>query len=224
MFNLITQSEEHFKAWSKAQEFKSTRVFSFGGGVQSVAVMVLQAQGKLPNPYDYFIFSNVGNDSEHPETITYFNEHVKPFAEKHGINLVEVHKTTWGKKETLLEYLYRTKKSVPIPVRMNNGAPGRRSCTSDFKIKVMDKWIKQNGYQAATVALGFSIDEFSRVRHENWHDKHSGEKIGYLKKREHPLIDLGLSRMDCHNIIKSVGLPVPPKSACWFCPFTSRVE
>lgn len=40
------------------------RVFSFGGGVQSTAVLVLSAHGVLP--YKQFIFSNVGDDSEHP--------------------------------------------------------------------------------------------------------------------------------------------------------------
>ena len=41
------------------------RTFSFGGGVQSTAVLVLQAQNKLPEPYDVFLFANVGDDSEH---------------------------------------------------------------------------------------------------------------------------------------------------------------
>ena len=50
------------------------RSFSFGGGVQSTAALVLQAQNKLPKSYDAFLFSNVGDDSEHPETIEYFNK------------------------------------------------------------------------------------------------------------------------------------------------------
>lgn len=33
------------------------RVFSFGGGVQSTAVLALQAMGKLPDPYDAFLFA-----------------------------------------------------------------------------------------------------------------------------------------------------------------------
>lgn len=35
-------------------------------------------------------------------------------------------------------------------------------------------------------------------------------------KREAPH---GIRRADCPRIIRSAGLPVPPKSACWFCPF-----
>lgn len=34
----------------------------------------------------------------------------------------------------------------------------------------------------------------------------------------HPLLDFGLRRSDCHHVIAAAGLPIPPKSACWFCP------
>ena len=42
------------------------RTFSFGAGVQSTAVLALQALGRLPDPYDVFLFANVGDDSEDP--------------------------------------------------------------------------------------------------------------------------------------------------------------
>lgn len=35
----------------------------------------------------------------------------------------------------------------------------------------------------------------------------------------YPLLDLGLRRVDCMRIIREAGLPVPPKSSCYFCPF-----
>jgi hypothetical protein len=53
------------------------RAFSFGGGVQSVAVLVLGAQGKVQ--YDYYLFSNVGEDSEDPRTLEYFRNIALPF-------------------------------------------------------------------------------------------------------------------------------------------------
>jgi hypothetical protein len=40
------------------------RFFSYGGGVQSTAALVLAAQGKID--YPVFLFANVGDDSEHP--------------------------------------------------------------------------------------------------------------------------------------------------------------
>lgn len=200
----------------------TVRVFSYGGGVQSNAVLVLAAQGKVN--YDVFVFADVGDDSENPATIEYVNTVAKPFAKKHGIQIVTVQKTTYGKPETLMGYIHRTKKSVPIPARMSNGAPGNRSCTNDFKIRVVDKWVKSNGYDNAIIGLGLSIDEYHRVRDERWHDKHGKRKIGYWKKRHHPLVDLRLSRLDCRKIITGAGLPMPPKSSCFFCPFKRRSE
>lgn len=223
-YKMIT-SDKYYEGFKDIQNnFNMTRLFSFGGGVQSTAVMVLQMLGKLLTPYDAFIFSNVGDDSESPATIEYMKKYTRPFAAKHGIELIEVHKTTYKKKETLLEYIHRTPKSIPIPCYMAGGAPGHRSCTQDFKIRVVDKWVRENNYSHAVIGLGISIDEFSRMRGENWHNKYGKKNLGYWKKRQHPLIDLRLSRMDCISIIQSVGLPIPPKSACWFCPFTSRSE
>ena len=35
------------------------RTFSFGAGVQSTAVLVLQAEGRLPEDYDEFVFADL---------------------------------------------------------------------------------------------------------------------------------------------------------------------
>jgi hypothetical protein len=183
-------------------------------------VLVLQALGKLHNPYDVFVFSNVGDDSENPDTIRYIETVTKPYAAKHGIEIVEVQKTTRGEPETLLAYCYRTAKSVPIPMRAGgNGKPGSRSCTADFKISVVNKWIKQQGFPRVTTGLGISMDEVHRMRDTHWHDRYGKKKFGFWQRREYPLIELRLRRQDCQHIIAGAGLPLPPKSSCWFCPF-----
>jgi len=64
------------------------RIFSFGGGRQSMAVLVLAAQGKVQ--YDAFLFANVGDDAENPDTLIYLRDYAYPFAEKHGLHLEEV--------------------------------------------------------------------------------------------------------------------------------------
>jgi len=197
----------------------SLRTFSFGGGVQSTAVLALQAEKKLPELYDAFIFANVGDDSEHPETIRYFHEVHKPFAEKHGIQLEEVRKVRRdGTSPTLLEYTKNDLRSIRIPMYMAGGGPGRRSCTADYKIHVVRKWQRQNGSSKKSPAicgLGISVDEIQRARTD------SGFEDQLL---EYPLIDMGLKRKDCYSIIKNAGLPEPPRSSCWFCPFHSVEE
>ncbi len=37
----------------------------------------------------------------------------------------------------------------------------------------------------------------------------------------YPLIDRRITRAGCMELIKSEGLPIPPRSACYFCPFNS---
>ena len=194
----------------------SLRYFSFGGGVQSMAVLVLAAQGKLR--YDQFLFANVGHDSENPATLLYLENYARPYADEHDVDLVELHHTRYGKPETLLGHIRRSERSLPLPVRMSNGAPGRRTCTSDFKIEVIARYQKQRGATPdapAVAALGISVDEWQRARTD------SGIAWQVL---EYPLLDLRMNRRDCTKVIEEAGLPVPPKSSCWFCPFHSRGE
>lgn len=213
---LLTAPEQPLQLAPRA----TARIFSFGGGVQSTAALVLQATGRMLKPYDAFVFSNVGHDSENPDTIRYIEEVSKPYAAKHRIKIVEVQKHTFGKPETLLGYAYRTERSIPLPVYMeHNGAPGNRSCTADFKIRVVEKWCKQQGYPRVTQGLGISLDEVHRMHDAQWHDSYGKRKLGFWTRREYPLISLRLRRLDCLKIIKDAGLPQPPKSSCWFCPF-----
>lgn len=189
------------------------KVISFGGGVQSTALLVLATQGRID--YRTFLFCNVGEDSEHPATLAYVRDVVMPYVQHaHGIELIELQRTRFGEPETLYQRLTRPgSRSIGIPVRMSNGAPGTRACTGDFKIKVVARWLRDHGASKdnpATVGLGISLDEFHRMRNDSGI---SWEKLAY------PLIDLRLTRQDCINIIEKAGLPIPPKSSCWFCPF-----
>ena len=193
------------------------RYFSFGGGVQSMAVLVLAAQGRVQ--YDAFLFSNVGHDSENPATIAYVENVAKPFAAAQGIELVELQKRRrTGEPVTLLGQLHHSRKSIDIPAYVGAGAPGNRNCTINFKMKVIGKYTKQHGATEAApavVAIGISMDEIQRM--------HNKSAIDW-QTLEYPLIDLRLYRRDCVRIIADAGLPVPPKSSCWFCPFHRRDE
>lgn len=191
----------------------SIRSISFGGGVQSTALLVLAAQGRIDFPL--FLMANVGDDSENPGTIRYIDEYARPYAADHGIELAVIDRVKRdGSTETLLGRLTREgSRSLPIPVRMSNGAPGTRSCTADFKIKVIGKELKRRGAtpsSRATIGIGISVDEIHRANNRRT-EPH--EEIVY------PLLDLGMRRTDCARVIREAGLPVPPKSSCWFCPF-----
>lgn len=190
------------------------RVISYGGGVQSTALIVLAATGQI-EPVDAAIFSNVGDDSEHPDTLDYVRQIMTPWAAKRGIPVHELKRTLKdGTTQTLWQRMMDhtgTTLREPIPVYGYSGAPMSRSCTVDHKIKVLGKWIKKNAEDLpVTVLIGISSDEHQRAnkgKNEKW------------EIRTYPLLDLNLSRNDCAEIIKKAGLPVPPKSSCFYCPF-----
>lgn len=195
----------------------NVRAFSYGGGVQSTAALVLAARREID--YPLFLFASTGDDSEFDGTLAYVRDVAMPYAAANGVELVWLQRTRRdGSLDTLVSLIERSDATVPIPMRMEkSGAPGNRSCTGEFKIRVVVKELKRRGATVdapAAVGLGITIDEWQRMRDP--FDPRSPEQ-----RREYPLIDLRLARQDCENIIVRAGLPVPPKSACFFCPYKS---
>lgn len=187
------------------------RAFSYGGGWQSNAALVLAAEGRID--YRRFVFCNVGDDSENPGTLEYIEKYAKPYAERHGLEFVELRKIRRnGEPDTILQWVRRQQRSIPIPVRMANGYPGNRSCTATFKIKLVAAWARERGATAdnpAVIGIGFTVDEIGRV---------GGRPPERGTVKDYPLLGLKLRRKDIPDILERAGLPVPPKSACWFCP------
>jgi 3'-phosphoadenosine 5'-phosphosulfate sulfotransferase (PAPS reductase)/FAD synthetase len=186
---------------------------SYGGGVQSTALLVLAATGRLA--VDVAIFANVGDHAEHPATLAYVRDVAAPYAAAHGVELIQ--RGRGGANPDLFDRLAGPGGFLGIPVRMGvSGAPGRRSCTHDYKLVVVGRELKARGAtpaDPATVMVGISTDEISRANNRR---ALPYETVTY------PLLDLRMSRTDCARTIAAAGLPVPPKSSCWFCPFHSR--
>jgi len=186
-------------------------VISYGGGVQSTALCVLATQGVLG--VDVAVFANVGDRAENPQTLAYLTRFI-PWAAERGLEVVE---RRWVDRTGKVRDLYddtmsETRRSIDIPVWMAGGAPGNRKCTGNYKIAVVGRELKARGATSAspaTVMVGISTDEYQRAnrRHaQPW------------EIPTYPLLELGMSRQDCANLIERAGLPVPPKSSCWFCP------
>jgi hypothetical protein len=200
---------------------ETLRTISYGGGVQSTAMVILAAQrdpefeAVMGGRVTTALFANVGDDSEHPATLDWVRDLVVPWAAERGVNVVELsRRKRTGDVETLYGRLTREgSRSLPIPVRMSNGAPGKRACTSDFKIAVIRKWLKQHGASAdkpATVAIGISTDEIERSNRK---------KVEPHERTQYPLIDMGWDRSKCQQLNqRTFGRPAP-KSSCYFCPF-----
>lgn len=197
------------------------RAVSYGGGVQSTALLVLAATGRLEA--DVFVFANVGDDSENPATLDYVRGVAMPYAEANSVELVERRRILrTGVERTLLEEIRTQDRSIPIPARMGAGGYGRKLCTSRFKIAVVRRELTARGAtkdDPAEVAIGISTDELERAGAGAGPDPRDPTRI-----RTYPLLDLGLSRADCRRLIAEAGLPVPPRSACYFCPLHNREE
>lgn len=196
---------------------KPLRIISYGGGVQSTALIVLATQGKIGH-IDAALFSNVGDDSEHPATNKFVREIAIPWAAERGLQVIELTPMRKGQPTTIYSEMMNpeTRRDV-IPVFGEKGNPLSRICTADYKIATIHRWLKQHGTSKknpATVCLGISTDEIERA----------GRGISKSYEiREYPLLDLNLNRTDCQQIIRDAGLPVPPKSSCFFCPFHSEL-
>jgi hypothetical protein len=214
------------------------RAVSYGGGVQSTALLVLAAERRIDFPL--FLMANVGDDSEHPDTLAFVRLFAQPWADEQGIEMhVLERKRRDGSAETLMGRLIDPKKcpvckgvgsvftdrtddsavcagcegiglvesrSLPIPVRMSNGAPGNRSCTADFKIAVTGKELKRRGATAdnpATIGIGISLDEIQRA---------ANRKVDAHERVVYPLIGIGeetglkLRRSDCERVIRETVL------------------
>ena len=197
------------------------RIISYGGGVQSTAMVIMAAtrnpefEAACGGPIDAALFSNVGDDSEHPATLDYVRNVIQPWAAEHDLPVeILTRQDKNGNERTLYGDMINRERmlAIPMPVRMANGAPGRRTCTVDYKVKVIHKWLKAHGASddnPAIQAIGISTDEFQRAS-----DRHEP-----FERRIYPLISMGMSRQDCLNVPETVGLPTPGKSSCYFCPY-----
>lgn len=130
-------------------------ILSYGGGVQSTALLAMAINGEMDAAAA--VHANVGDDSEHPDAVAYLRDVAVPRCEAAGFPLAVVA----NDRGTLRSMLVDDPKFQGVPVRMNgSGAPGRRTCTAQWKVRPIDAWKKANGYADHPTILGISLDEF----------------------------------------------------------------
>lgn len=184
------------------------QVLSFGGGVQSSAMLLMIGEGTLPKP-DLVLFADTG--SEMPHTIEHIENVVKPYCK----NVLKLPFHTVRSHRGSLHEDYMNKQALPM-VAM-------RSCTGNFKIDPQRRFIRtivgrKNGKKLADSWLGITTDEANRkpshkdVREPKWID------LAY------PLLDLvPTSREECIEINAKYGWNVV-KSGCFCCPYSSSQQ
>ncbi len=208
-------------------EMDTIVVLSLGGGLQSTALAILntlaKAQARPPLPgsilsladelrdtvgtADAVIFADTG--CELPETYAHLAR-LREWMRGFGEDIVIV--TRGNLYDDFLE------KSL-LPAVFGSGGKsrsGRRQCTSKYKVGPIRQWLRGQvgGRGNAVVWLGITLDEAHRIRP-------SGAR---WIVNEYPLVRLEMTRKDCVPVIRGVGLPIPPKSACFVCPLQNRMR
>jgi hypothetical protein len=203
------------------------RILSLGAGVQSTALLLMSATGRLPK-LDGAIFSDTGWE---PQAVyDHLDRIERDIAAPAGIPIYRV--SAGNIRDDALNPAHRFA-SMPLYIKNRDGGDGmtRRQCTSEYKLKPIReqvRWLlgaepREDGKPGRVPKgryveqwVGISTDERDRALDENGELK-TGD-VSYSRNR-YPLLDLGMSREHCQALLDRYGYGDTPKSACVGCPF-----
>ena len=196
-------------------------VVSYGGGVDSTAMLVEFVRRRI-RP-DYILFADTGG--EKPATLAF-------------LPLMDAYLNAAGFPPiTTVRYVPRDYKHWP-PYHtleencLTNGtlpslAFGFRSCSQKWKIVPQRRYLQQQDLVQAhwrrsgrvIQCIGFDAGPADLRRFV-----HRGSSTDRSYHHWYPLIEWGWDRVRCMDEIVRAGLPVPPKSSCFFCPAMKPAE
>lgn len=202
------------------------KILSCGAGMQSTALALMSCENKkyeikypLVPIYDAILFCDLGNEPRWVYDQVYF---IKCACEDAGIQFYILESSLYS---DYLEKFGRSRVvSIPFWTTDENGVKGKmmRNCTLDYKINVMQKFVRSEllGYRKGQrtknediksheMHLGFSIEEKQRCK-DNPHK---------MFVNKFPLCDMNLERKDNYAYIKDIWGLETKASACTFCPF-----
>jgi 3'-phosphoadenosine 5'-phosphosulfate sulfotransferase (PAPS reductase)/FAD synthetase len=173
-------------------------VQSSGRGVNSVSLSKVIGYKAL------IAFADTGG--EMPETYEYIDYYNKIHPIKIIKTPVNGTKENLGKPFYSLEEYCLAHKTPPMKKF--------RWCTDRFKTHRLEEYYKTLGDGEIRVFIGYAYDERHRIK--------VYERGRFIY--EYPLVDQGITREKCIEIIKEAGLRIPPKSGCFFCPFQRKAS
>lgn len=202
-------------------EVKQPLVVAYGLGVDSTAMLIgMHQRGMRP---DLILFADTGNEKQ--ETYDYLPI-MNQWLESVGFPLVTVVRNVvadfkhWPPYRTLGENCL-TNGTLP------SLAFGFKSCSLKWKVAPQNKFCDQwqpaidcwNAGGKVLKVIGYDAGPSDGRRHAKA-EKLVDAKYDYA----YYLIEWGWDRERCKIEIAAAGLPVPPKSACYFCPATKPSE
>ena len=190
-------------------------VLSMGWGKQTWTMAAMMALDEMPRA-DYIVFA----DTAHEHQATYeFIRQWTPWLGEHGLNVA----TVQAKRTDVAREDWSASVMIPAYTLDAKSSQGqiRRLCTHDWKITPIRHFIREKMTErglkptpgVAESWMGISLDEFQRMRTSD---------VAYITN-VYPLVDRRMTRAACIAWLREHDLPEPPKSACVFCPYKSRV-
>jgi hypothetical protein len=196
------------RAMTRRTEARRELIHSYGGGVQSAAIAVLIAQGKLPRP-ERIVMADTGR--EPVSTWRYLGEHIQPLLATAGLK-VEIVPHSLSKVD-----LYGHNGDLLIPAFTDTGKLPTL-CSNEWKRRPILRYLRTVGYGPAKpirLWIGISIDEVERAK--------PGREV-WVEHWWPLLFDAPTRRSECITLVESAGLPTPPRSSCVMCPHRQNVE
>lgn len=199
---------------------------SIGMGVDAIAATI--ALVRLGAKIDLAIFSDTGG--ERPETYAYIEVFDAWLRENAGIPLTVMKLVPPNAPYRTLEEECLTNGVLP------SAALGMKACSHKWKAGPIDHWIRgwpANGKREAQEPWQPALECWAkgekvvRVIGFDAGSKDKRRKGGAGDDRYenfYVLRELGMDRVDCANEILAAGLPLPIKSACFFCPANKPKE
>lgn len=195
-------------------------VVSYGMGVDSTAVLVgLWCEGIIPAA---ILFADTGSEKE--ETYAYLgviNEWLR------GVGFPEVTVVRYEPKRFKWN-AYSTLEGNCISNRtLPSLAFGMKGCSLKWKGGPLDKEVEARfGTSPVYRLIGYdcSAKDNKRFAHAQKKTDAGKSQCRPGDRFSYPLHTWGWNRDDCQQMILLAGLPLPPKSSCYFCPAMKKEE
>lgn len=186
-------------------------VANYGGGVNSTALLIgLHNMGVRP---DLVIFADTGG--EMPETYGFLGVFDEWLQSVGFPRLTIVKRNT--QLHTSLEEECHNNQTLP------GLAFGFRGCSDKWKRRPVDQFVRRWDSALAAWADGKRVVRLLGI---DAGETHRGKNLPSETRFEwrFPLIEWDWARQECIEAIENAGLPVPGKSACFFCPAMKKHE
>ena len=205
-------------------------VLSYGLGVDSTAVLLRWLLEPASRDFDLsrLVVVTAMTGDEWPQTGLDVAEHVLPLLRTHGVRFVQAARgrarvSAAGAGMTVLDdsraptevFLagdYKLSEEMAVIGTIPQSG-GRRACSMHAKGEVLDPLIAElTGGRSFRHAVGFEVDELSRVRRDRQYGSAQRQPV-------YPLVEWGWDRAACLAYIHAQTGVVWSKSACTMCPF-----